>query len=69
MRRCRFFELVHSFTNVIGVIAGSSAAVAAFARITSSGMESSAPVIAGAIVAIASTVDLVVGRPLRQIAQ
>jgi hypothetical protein len=61
MRRCRFFELFHSFTNVIGVIAGSSAAVTAFAELPHQEWRVLGPVIAGAIVAIASTVDLVVG--------
>ncbi|MEQ1656774.1 MAG: hypothetical protein ABL960_13850 [Nitrospira sp.] len=55
MRRCRFFDQFHSFTNAIGVIAGSSAIFSALQDY---------PYIAAcsaALVAVASAIDLVVG--------
>lgn len=55
MRRCRFFDLFHSFTNAIGVIAGSSAVFSALQN------HSQAAVFSAALVAVASAIDLVVG--------
>ena len=55
MRRCRFFDLFHSCTNAIGVIAGSSAifsALQAHPHVAAS---------SAALVAVASAIDLVVG--------
>ena len=55
MRRCRFFDLFHSTTSVVGVIAGSSAIFAVLSE------HPKLTVAAGAIIAVASAIDLVVG--------
>lgn len=55
MRRTRFFDHFHSFTNAIGVIAGSGAAVSVLTG------HSTLTIWMGLIVAISSAVDLVVG--------
>lgn len=55
MRRSRFFDLFHSFTNAIGVIAGSSAVFSALQD------HPHVAAISAALVAVASAIDLVVG--------
>lgn len=55
MRRCRFFDQFHSFTNAIGVMAGSTAVLSAFQN-----HPHMAAFLAG-LVAVTSAIDLVVG--------
>lgn len=56
MRRCRFFDMFHSFSNFVGVFAGTGAAVTFL-----SGLNPHIAVLSSMIVAAMSSLDLVVG--------